>query len=155
MLDKRVLEKYLAQGRALTWSRPRKSCHSGTGLKISPCMSLLKVMVESKGLSPLRVLRLADKYGWKLENAVELSPDKFASQKHPIFTMPIKLNLNVFKVVDPDIDPAQLPLWQLDQVIEQLKLSGSSVDRLITAWHSKWAYAFSLLDNGSWSHWLW
>ncbi|GKT29979.1 Permease LptG/LptF-related like protein, partial [Aduncisulcus paluster] len=26
-----------------------------------------------------------------------------------------------------------------------LKLSGSSVDRLITAWHSKWAYAFSLL----------
>ncbi|TIH19811.1 LptF/LptG family permease [Marinifilum sp. JC120] len=88
---------------------------------------------------------VSSKYGWKLENAVELSPDRFASRKHPMFTMPIKLNLNVFKVVDPDIDPAQLPLWQLDQVIEQLKLSGSNVDRLITAWHSKWAYAFSLL----------
>ncbi|CCO24643.1 LptF/LptG family permease [Maridesulfovibrio hydrothermalis] len=88
---------------------------------------------------------VSDKYGWKLENAIELSPNHFASKKHPIFTMPIKLNLAVFKVVDPSIDPAQLPLWQLDQVIAQLKRSGSDVDRLITAWHSKWAYAFSLL----------
>ncbi len=88
---------------------------------------------------------VSDKYGWKLENAVELTPDRFASRKHPIFTIPIKLNLEVFKVVDPDLDPAQLPLWQLDKVINQLEKSGSHVDRLITAWHSKWSYAFSLL----------
>ncbi|WP_320169741.1 LptF/LptG family permease [Maridesulfovibrio sp.] len=88
---------------------------------------------------------VSDKYGWKLENAVELSPDRFASHRHPIFTIPIKLNLEVFKVVDPGIDPAQLPLWQLNKVISQLEKSGSNVDRLVTAWHSKWAYAFSLL----------
>lgn len=86
-----------------------------------------------------------DKNGWVLENAVELSPDRFASLKYPSLSVPIKLNLKVFRVVDPGIDPAQLPMWQLDQVIEQLKESGSNVDRLITAWHSKWAYAFSLL----------
>ncbi len=88
---------------------------------------------------------VSSKYGWKLENAVELSPDRFASKKHPMFTMPIKLNLEVFKVIDPGIDPAQLPLWQLEKVITQLNHSGSNVDRLVTAWHSKWAYAFSLL----------
>ncbi|SDL22045.1 lipopolysaccharide export system permease protein [Maridesulfovibrio ferrireducens] len=88
---------------------------------------------------------VSEKYGWKLENAVELSPDKFSSRKHPIYTMPLKLNLKVFKAVDPGADPAQLPLWQLAEVIDQLKTSGSNVDRLITAWHSKWSYAFSLL----------
>ncbi|WP_027722836.1 LptF/LptG family permease [Maridesulfovibrio zosterae] len=89
---------------------------------------------------------VSSKYGWKLENAVELSPNRFASRKHPIFTMPINLDLEVFKVVDPGIDPAQLPMWQLDKVIKQLDKSGSNVDRLVTAWHSKWAYAFSLLS---------
>ncbi|MBI9111470.1 LptF/LptG family permease [Maridesulfovibrio ferrireducens] len=88
---------------------------------------------------------VSEKYGWKLENAVELSPDKFSSRKHPIYTMPLKLDLKVFKAVDPGADPAQLPLWQLAEVIDQLKTSGSNVDRLITAWHSKWSYAFSLL----------
>ncbi len=88
---------------------------------------------------------VSEKYGWKLENAVELSPDRFSSRKHPIYTMPIKLNLKVFKAVDPGADPAQLPLWQLDDVIDQLQKSGSNVNRLKTAWHSKWSYAFSLL----------
>ncbi|WP_291327567.1 LptF/LptG family permease [Desulfovibrio sp. UCD-KL4C] len=88
---------------------------------------------------------VSEKYGWKLEDAVELSPDSFSSNKHPIYTLPIKLNLGVFKAVDPGADPAQLPLWQLSKVINQLKSSGSDVESLITAWHSKWSYAFSLL----------
>ncbi|SME94847.1 LptF/LptG family permease [Desulfovibrio gilichinskyi] len=90
-------------------------------------------------------VEVSEKYGWKLENAVELSPDSFSSNKHPIYTLPLKLNLGVFKAVDPGADPAQLPLWQLSKVINQLKSSGSDVDSLITAWHSKWSYAFSLL----------
>ena len=144
MLDKRVLKNiWLKEGRFVVEAKevmPFGNRAKGiTVYEFADNNGGIKRVITSESAE------VSSKYGWKLENAVELSPDRFASQEHPIFTMPIKLNLDVFKVVDPDIDPAQLPLWQLDQVIEQLKLSGSSVDRLITAWHSKWAYAFSLL----------
>lgn len=85
------------------------------------------------------------KYGWRMENAVEKSPDRFTSTSHPFLTLPIKLDLSVFKAVDPGTNPAQLPLWQLSRMINQLEESGSNVDRLLTAWHTKWSYAFSLL----------
>ncbi|WP_415712990.1 LptF/LptG family permease [Maridesulfovibrio sp.] len=144
MLDKRVLKNiWLKEGRFVVEAKevmPFGNRAKGiTVYEFAEDNGGIKRVITSDSAE------VSSKYGWKLENAVELSPDHFASREHPIFTMPIKLNLDVFKVVDPDIDPAQLPLWQLDQVIEQLKLSGSSVDRLITAWHSKWAYAFSLL----------
>lgn len=86
-----------------------------------------------------------NKYGWQLENAMEKSPDRFTSSVQPFVTLPIKLDLSVFKAVDPGADPAQLPLWQLSKMINQLEESGSNVDRLLTSWHSKWSYAFSLL----------
>jgi len=144
MLDKRVLKNiWLKAGRFVVEAKevmPFGNRAKGiTVYEFADNNGGIKRVITSESAE------VSSKYGWKLENAVELSPDRFASHEHPIFTMPIKLNLDVFKVVDPDIDPAQLPLWQLDQVIEQLKLSGSNVDRLITAWHTKWSYAFSLL----------
>lgn len=86
-----------------------------------------------------------NQYGWQLENAIEKSPDRFTSSVQPFITLPIKINLSVFKAVDPGADPAQLPLWQLSKMINQLEDSGSNVDRLLTSWHSKWSYAFSLV----------
>ncbi|WP_027178743.1 LptF/LptG family permease [Maridesulfovibrio bastinii] len=86
-----------------------------------------------------------NKYGWQLENAVQKSPDRFTTSVQPFVTLPIKLDLSVFKAVDPGADPAQLPLWQLSRMINQLEKSGSNVEKLRTSWHSKWSYAFSLL----------
>ncbi|WP_415717506.1 LptF/LptG family permease [Maridesulfovibrio sp.] len=144
MLDKRVLKNiWLKEGRFVV--EAKEVMPFGNRAKGITVYEFADNNGEIKRVITSESAEVSSKYGWKLENAVELSPDSFTSQEHPIFTMPIKLNLDVFKVVDPDIDPAQLPLWQLDQVIEQLKLSGSSVDRLITAWHTKWSYAFSLL----------
>jgi lipopolysaccharide export system permease protein len=42
-------------------------------------------------------------------------------------------------------DKADLPLQALGKVIEELRESGSNVERLRTAWHGKWSYAFSMV----------
>lgn len=41
-------------------------------------------------------------------------------------------------------DPVTLPVWELYEVIRQLKLTGSNTERLETSLHSKFSYALSM-----------
>lgn len=85
---------------------------------------------------------------WVLQDASVLNPQTFRYEKRPEVTVPIKQDLKAFLAVDPDMDPAQLPLWQLSDTISKLEESGSNVEVLLTSWHSKWSYAFSILAMG-------
>ena len=82
---------------------------------------------------------------WVLEDADILAPGTFSSDKNNTLNLFIKHDLKTFTVLRPKTDPAQLPLWDLGRAIDSLKKSGSNVEGLLTAWHAKWSYAFSIL----------
>ncbi|NJB66831.1 lipopolysaccharide export system permease protein [Desulfobaculum xiamenense] len=82
---------------------------------------------------------------WLLHEARVLDPQTFSKETRPELELALSQDIATFLVIDPDTDPAQLPLRQLSQVIDRLEVSGSNVEGLRTAWHSKWAYAFSIL----------
>ena len=81
---------------------------------------------------------------WILNKTKTFDPDGFMVSSEPSLTLPISLDIKSFLAIDPKQDPAQLPLWQLSQVIHRLQASGSNVESLRAAWHMKVAYAFSL-----------
>ncbi|MDY7001860.1 MAG: LptF/LptG family permease [Thermodesulfobacteriota bacterium] len=85
---------------------------------------------------------------WVLSQADILDPEGFIHASRDTFVLALRQDLKTFLAVDPDVDPASLPLWNLSGAISRLKASGSNVERLRTVWHMKWAYAFSILAMG-------
>lgn len=82
---------------------------------------------------------------WELTDARVLNPETFNYEPQETLTLPIEQDLKAFLAMDPDVDPASLPIWQLSSVINRLSATGSNVEGLKTSWHMKWAYAFSIL----------
>ncbi|MBU1003120.1 MAG: LptF/LptG family permease [Proteobacteria bacterium] len=82
---------------------------------------------------------------WTLSKVRVLDPINFTVETLPEMTLHLKQDPRTFLQIDPDVDPASLPMWQLSRVIQRLDASGSNVERLRTAWHMNWAYAFSIL----------
>lgn len=85
---------------------------------------------------------------WVLDHARILDPATFAATDAPEVILPLAQDLRSFLAIDPDTDPASLSMAKLSTVIARLKASGSNVERLRTAWHMKWSYAFSILAMG-------
>jgi len=90
----------------------------------------------------------AEPGNWVLSQADILDPEGFVHASRDTFTLALRQDLKTFLAVDPNVDPASLPLWSLSGAINRLKASGSNVERLRTVWHMKWAYAFSILAMG-------
>jgi lipopolysaccharide export system permease protein len=82
---------------------------------------------------------------WVLQDVRELDPGGFVASRHQELVLDVRQDVQAFLAVDPRTDPAQLPLWQLGAVIDQLRASGSNVESLRAAWHMKLAYACSLV----------
>lgn len=82
--------------------------------------------------------------GWNLLDLTSLDTTTFESIEIPAAFLPLRQDLKAFAIVDPSEDRSQLPLWQLGKVINELRQSGSNVERLRTAWHSRISYAFSI-----------
>lgn len=82
---------------------------------------------------------------WTLSKVRILDPLNFTVQELPQMVLPLSQDPKTFLQIDPSVDPASLPMWQLSRVIKRLDASGSNVERLRTAWHMNWAYAFSIL----------
>ncbi len=82
---------------------------------------------------------------WVLKDANILVPGSFTTNKDNTLNLFISHDLKTFTVLRPKTDPAQLPLWNLGRAIRSLEKSGSNVEGLLTAWHAKWSYAFSIL----------
>ncbi|MHC1701588.1 MAG: LptF/LptG family permease [Humidesulfovibrio sp.] len=97
---------------------------------------LSRIMTAKKGL--------VDEHGWGLLDVWEIETADFASVKLLTHFIPLRQDMRGFLATDSG-DKADLPLWRLGQIIEELRESGSNVERLRTAWHGKWSYAFSML----------
>ncbi len=85
---------------------------------------------------------------WRLTGVRVLDPADFSVAQTPDVDLPLEQDPMTFLLVAPGADPAQLPMWTLMGVIKSLDASGSNVERLLTSWHMKWAYAFSILAMG-------
>ena len=85
---------------------------------------------------------------WVLHEVRVLDPATFEAADEAQETLPLTQDLRSFLAIDPDTDPASLSMVKLSRVIDRLEASGSNVERLRTAWHMKWSYAFSILAMG-------
>jgi lipopolysaccharide export system permease protein len=99
-------------------------------------MRLQRIMTAKKGL--------VDEHGWGLLDVWEIETSDFTSTKLLTNFIPLRQNMRGFLNADV-VDRSDLPLWHLGQVIDELKESGSNVERLRTAWHGKLSYAFSIV----------
>jgi lipopolysaccharide export system permease protein len=99
-------------------------------------MRLQRIMTAKKGL--------VDEHGWGLLDVWEIETSDFTSTELLTNFIPLRQNMRGFLNADV-VDRSDLPLWHLGQVIDELKESGSNVERLRTAWHGKLSYAFSIV----------
>lgn len=97
---------------------------------------LTRIMIAKRGL--------VDEHGWGLLDVWEIEASDFTATKLLTSFIPLRQNMRSF-LNDGSSDRADLPLWHLGQVIDELKESGSNVERLRTAWHGKLSYAFSIV----------
>lgn len=82
---------------------------------------------------------------WKLYNVLIANPTAYTKEFLQEFPLPITQSTNALRIVHTKDTPQQLPIWELNKAINKLELSGSNVEILKTAWHAKFAYAFSLV----------
>lgn len=87
---------------------------------------------------------LVDEHGWGLLDAWEIETGDFSTTRLLTQFLPVRQDMRGFLSVATG-DKAELPLWSLGQMIDELRESGSNVERLRTAWHGKWSYAFSIV----------
>lgn len=82
---------------------------------------------------------------WELINVRIYDVDSFEVSELSSHTLAITQDLEAFSVLQARFEPAALSLLELGRIISYLEGTGSNVERLRTAWHMKWSYAFSLL----------
>lgn len=85
---------------------------------------------------------------WHLHNATVITPENYGYEEVASMTLPLTQDLKAFAAIDPDTKPAHLPIWNLRDAIESLEKSGSNVEVLETTFHSRFAYAASLVVMG-------
>lgn len=81
---------------------------------------------------------------WALEDVMRVFPDSFEVRHEDQMVLDLGTDVASFLVIDPKTKLESLPLWQLGGEIRRLKDSGSNIERLLTAWHMKLAYAASV-----------
>lgn len=99
-------------------------------------MQLNRITTAKKGL--------VDEHGWGLLDAWEIDTRDFSTLSMLTQFMPVRQDMRGFMQSDSG-DKADLPLWRLSRIIDELSESGSNVERLRTSWHGKWSYAFSIV----------
>ena len=81
---------------------------------------------------------------WILQDVKRVFPDSFEVRHEERTVLDLDTDVASFLVIDPKTKLESLPLWQLGGEIRRLKDSGSNIERLLTAWHMKLAYAASV-----------
>lgn len=85
---------------------------------------------------------------WTLTDVERTVPGSFSITREDQLLIQLTTPLVSFQVIDPKASLQSLPLWQLGGEIRRLKDSGSNIERLLTAWHMKLAYAGAVLIMG-------
>ena len=113
---------------------------------------LLAYKLAQDGLSLEQIIRadsfVAQRKAWQLQNATVTTPTTYSSTTSETLVLPLRQDLEVFKVLEPGTNPSLLPVWDLGAAVRQLERSGSNVEVLRTAYHAKFAYAASLIAMG-------
>jgi len=88
---------------------------------------------------------LIDDHGWGLLDVHELDTRTFITVDRSSQFLSVRQNLKAYAAVELKGDTAQLPLLELSKAIQRLQESGSNVEMLLTIWHGKLSYAFSMV----------
>ncbi|MCM0754389.1 LptF/LptG family permease [Desulfovibrio aminophilus] len=81
---------------------------------------------------------------WRLSGVTVLDTSSFQSSEEEGMSLPLHQELKAFAAVDQGESQTLLPIWRLSKTIDELRESGSNVERLRTALHSRFSYAFSI-----------
>ena len=81
---------------------------------------------------------------WQLSDVLRIYPSQFRREHADTLSLPLRQDLNSFRLIKVGSNLQQLSAAQLSQAIDALHASGSNVEALRTAWHGKIAYAASL-----------
>ena len=115
--------------------------HNFTGYKLS-----------EDGLEIDQVVRASSFHArsrlWRLNDVMISVPNDFSQMRQETLGVPLSQSPKNFQVFTSSNAPSKLSLWRLGETIEQLEASGSNVEGLRAAWHSKIAYAASIIIMG-------
>ena len=119
---------------------------SGTGTdllayQLTKDDKFLRQMVRAESFSVVNKV-------WKLKNVVVITPEAYGYQLMDEWTLPLTQDLSAFAAIEPGTKPSRLPIWGLRDAISSLERSGSNVEVLRTTYHSRFAYAASLVVMG-------
>lgn len=81
---------------------------------------------------------------WVLKEASTAKPAVHMSSFDAELVLPLEQDPATFRLVQHGEKPSKLPIWLLNDAIEQLQSSGSNVEALRTALYAKLAYAASI-----------
>ncbi len=82
---------------------------------------------------------------WILSKPVILKIHEFQRVEMESMEIPLNTELSSFSAIASRLPYEALSIFTLGHLITRLKESGSNVEKLTTAWHSKIAYAFALV----------
>ncbi len=85
---------------------------------------------------------------WQLKSIAVVSPDGYSLKKKKSMDFSLQLNPRTFLEYNEKKEVPALSMGELSDYIKRLEQSGSNVEQLRTAWHTKWAHAFSMLAVG-------
>lgn len=82
---------------------------------------------------------------WDLHNATVYNTDGYIQAVHQEINLPIRQQMKLLTALSESANLSAMSLWQLGDAIERLRKAGSNLESLRTLWHSKLAYAASVL----------
>ncbi len=113
---------------------------------------LIMYRLDHSGLNIEEIIRAREftieKNHWRLDDVLRILPGTYTTESLKELDLPLRQNLKAFATVETTAHPTELPLWELSQLIQHLERSGSNVESLRTAWHSKLSYAASIVLMG-------
>lgn len=108
--------------------------------------------LSENGLEVKRMVRAAkfhaQRNAWRLFEVTTAKLSSFSQKREDEVVLDLVQAPENFTVFTSKMAPAKLSLWNLGETIRQLESAGSNVEGLKTVWHSKIAYAFSLMVMG-------
>ena len=140
--ERSVSDVWFRQGlRLVHVDRISPQAGQGAGLEI---FRLRKDFKAIKTIIKAETFKVRDQ-GWQLFNVRIFDPITFSQDQVPEMLVDLNQDLAIFEVLKNAESPETISLWRLGQVIQRLKDTGTNVEFLLTAWHMKIAYAFSIL----------
>lgn len=90
----------------------------------------------------------SSKKDWILQNVEVVTPPKYSFSKEEQVALPIGQNLHAFKGYERKSSNSEMEIRDLWDNIKRLEAAGTNVEAMRTNFHSRFAYAFSIVAMG-------